>query len=200
MKRSIDFLIAGLLALALSPVLLAAAIAIGITNGTPIFFRQRRVGLHGRTFMIIKFRTMRDAPVSRGITVGKDPRITALGHILRQTKIDELPQLFNVLKGEMSLVGPRPEVPEYFELYPAEERAVIASIRPGITDRASITYRNEAELLAQQEHPEEYYREVILPHKRSMAIDYAKRQSLREDFMILVDTVKVVFAPDKDRM
>lgn len=200
MKRSIDFLIAGFLALALSPVLLAAAIAIGITDGTPIFFRQRRVGLHGRTFMIIKFRTMRAAPGSKGITVGKDPRITALGHILRQTKIDELPQLFNVLKGEMSLVGPRPEVPEYFELYPEEERAVIASIRPGITDRASITYRNEAELLAQQAHPEEYYREVILPHKRSMAIDYANRQSLREDFLILVDTVKVVFAPDKDRM
>jgi lipopolysaccharide/colanic/teichoic acid biosynthesis glycosyltransferase len=198
MKRAFDLLVAGVLLLALAPLFLVAAIAIGVSDGRPIFFWQKRVGLHGSIFMIMKFRTMRDAPVAAAITVGRDPRITPVGHVLRQTKIDELPQLVNVLKGEMSLVGPRPEVPEYFALYPPEQRAAIASIRPGITDRASIAYRNEAELLAQQEDPEAYYRDVILPHKISMAVDYASQESFREDLMILIETVNALFAPHRN--
>jgi lipopolysaccharide/colanic/teichoic acid biosynthesis glycosyltransferase len=192
MKRIIDIIVAAILLCLTAPLMLIASIFIISANDGPVLFRQVRVGRHGRKFEILKFRTMTVSGQSNGITVGGDSRITRVGHILRRSKIDELPQLFNVLKGEMSLVGPRPEVPTYYALYPAADQAIISSVRPGITDRASIIYRNEAELLARQPDPDSYYREVILPHKISIGVEYAKKQSITEDFKILVDTVRAV--------
>jgi lipopolysaccharide/colanic/teichoic acid biosynthesis glycosyltransferase len=194
MKRVADIMIAAVLLFVTAPLMLVAAICILMTNKGPIFFRQVRVGLHGCNFEILKFKTMIDVINANGITIGKDPRITRVGFLLRRTKIDELPQLFNVLKGEMSLVGPRPEIPEYYALYPAADREIISTVRPGITDRASIIYRNEAELLAKQTDPDKYYRDVILPHKISIGADYARRRSLFGDFIILIDTVRAVLA------
>ena len=192
MKRVIDVVIAALLLFFTAPLMLMAAICIIFANDGPVLFRQIRVGRFRRNFEILKFRTMCIAAQSDGITVGKDSRITRAGHILRQSKIDELPQLFNVLKGDMSLVGPRPEIPEYYALYPDSDREIISSVRPGITDRASIIYRNEAELLAKHPDPDRYYREVILPHKISIGTEYARTKSIRGDFKILLDTMHAV--------
>jgi lipopolysaccharide/colanic/teichoic acid biosynthesis glycosyltransferase len=192
MKRIADIVISIVLLVVTAPLMLVAAISIVLTNDGPVLFRQVRVGLHGRKFEILKFRTMTHVGHASGITIGRDPRITRVGHVLRQTKIDELPQLLNVLKGDMSLVGPRPEVPEYYALYPETDREIISSFRPGITDRASIIYRNEADLLAKQDDPAKYYREIILPHKVTIGLDYVRNQSLWRDFVILVDTLRAV--------
>ena len=194
MKRVIDVVIAAMLLFFTAPLMLMASICIIFANDGPILFRQVRVGRFGSNFEILKFRTMSIAGQSDGITVGKDSRITRAGNLLRRSKIDELPQLFNVLKGDMSLVGPRPEIPEYYALYPAADREIISSVRPGITDRASIIYRNEAELLAEQPEPDRYYREVILPRKISIGTEYARTKSISGDFKILLDTVHAVLA------
>lgn len=194
MKRFIDVVIAAMLLFFTAPLMMMASICIIFANDGPILFRQVRVGRFGCNFEILKFRTMSIAGQSDGITVGKDPRVTRAGHILRRSKIDELPQLFNVLKGDMSLVGPRPEIPEYYGLYPVADREIISSIRPGITDRASIIYRNEAELLAEHSDPDRYYRDVILPHKISIGTEYARTKSIRGDFKILLDTIRAVLA------
>lgn len=192
MKRVIDVVVAALLLFFMAPMMLIASVCIIFANDGPVLFRQIRVGQFRRNFEILKFRTMSMAEQSDGITVGKDSRITRVGHILRQSKIDELPQLLNVLKGDMSLVGPRPEIPEYYALYPTSDREIISSVRPGITDRASIIYRNEAELLAEHPDPDLYYREVILPHKISIGAEYARTNSIKGDFKILIDTVRAV--------
>ncbi len=194
MKRAIDVVIAAMLLFFTAPLMLMASIWIIFANDGPVLFRQIRVGRFGCTFEILKFRTMSISGQSDGITVGKDSRITRAGHVLRRSKIDELPQLFNVLKGDMSLVGPRPEIPEYYALYPVADREIISSVRPGITDRASIIYRNEAELLAEHSDPDRYYREVILPHKISIGTEYARAKSIRGDFKILLDTIRAVLA------
>lgn len=192
-RRVFDTAVAGLGLVISSPVLLVAAVAIRLDSPGPVIFRQKRVGLNGAPFEILKFRTMRvDAErVGAQLTVGADPRITKVGAFLRAWKIDELPQLANVVKGEMALVGPRPEVPRYVELYTPEQRRVL-SVRPGITDPASIEFRNESELMAGQADPERYYREVIMPRKVQLNLDYLTRRSLAADLGVLFATLKAV--------
>lgn len=192
MKRLFDIAAAGLGLLLLWPVLLAAAVWVKLDSPGPVLFRQTRVGRFGVPFTIHKFRTMRVAP-GAAITVGADPRITRAGHRLRQTKLDELPQLWDVLRGTMSLVGPRPELPKYVELYPADLRERVLSVRPGITDPASLAFSHEAELLAAAADPEREYREVILPAKLRLSADYAARASLATDLRLIVATLARVF-------
>lgn len=178
----------------LSPILLIVAILVKLSDGGPVFFRQERVGLHGQPFKIWKFRTMRvDAEkMGRAITVGRDPRITGVGHWLRKLKLDELPQLFNVLAGEMSLVGPRPEVPRYVALYTDEQRRVL-ELMPGITDPASIKYRNESEVLEQAPDPDKAYIEQIMPDKIAVNLDYAGQASVWADLGIVMKTFLALF-------
>lgn len=189
-KRAFD-LFWSILGLALlSPLLALVALAVKLEDGGPVFFRQVRIGRGGHPFRIWKFRTMVvDAErQGRAITVGRDPRITRTGGYLRRTKLDEIPQLLNVLAGEMSLVGPRPEVPRYVELYSDPQRAILA-LRPGITDLASIKYRNESDLLAQAENPDETYVQVLLPDKIRINLAYASRAGLWSDFLVILATL-----------
>jgi len=160
----------------LAPVFGLVAIAIATLDGFPVFYLQQRVGRFGVDFRLIKFRTMRKGADNSGqLTVGgRDSRITRTGHFLRKYKLDELPQLFNVLAGSMSLVGPRPEVRRYVELYSPEQRKVL-SVRPGITDEASIVYSDENRLLGQQQDPEKYYVETILPDKVRLNMRFIER-------------------------
>lgn len=190
-KRLFDIVAAGLGLLLLWPVLLAAAVWVKLDSPGPALFRQTRVGRLGVPFTIHKFRTMRVAP-GAAITVGEDPRITRSGRVLRQTKLDELPQLWDVLRGAMSLVGPRPELPKYVELYPAELRERVLSVRPGITDPASLAFSHEAELLAAAADPEREYREFILPAKLRLSADYASRASLLTDLGLILATLRRV--------
>ncbi len=187
-KRLFDVVCAALGLLALAPVLLLAAIWVKLDSPGPALFRQTRVGRFGVPFSIHKFRTMRVEP-GAAITVGADPRITRSGHVLRQTKLDELPQLWDVLRGAMSLVGPRPELPRYVELYPAELRERVLAVRPGITDPASLAFSHEAELLAAAADPEREYREVVLPAKLQLSADYAARASLATDMRLIFATL-----------
>jgi lipopolysaccharide/colanic/teichoic acid biosynthesis glycosyltransferase len=190
MKRLFDLLasLAGLLLL--SPLLLIAALLIKLESKGPILFKQNRIGKGFRSFWIYKFRTMvhQQPGTGRSITVGDDPRITKVGRWLRKTKIDELPQLLNVLKGDMSLVGPRPELPQYVELF-RTDYAEILRIRPGITDLASLKYHDEAALLEQFEDPEAEYCARILPDKISLAKEYVRRSSLLFDLGLIVKTL-----------
>ena len=191
-KRLFDITVSFLGLLATSPLLLAAALAVKLSSPGPVFFRQERVGKGGKPFHILKFRTMRSSGGGPLITVGRDPRITRVGHLLRQSKIDELPQLINVLKGNMSFVGPRPEVPRYVALYTDEQRRVLA-VRPGITDPASIKYRHEAELLAAAEDPERVYVEKIMPDKLRLNLEYLERAGLLSDLRIILSTLITIF-------
>lgn len=197
LKRLLDIVVAGSALLLLGPVLLAIALWVRCDSAGGALFRQERVGRHGRHFTIYKFRTMRTGADRSGpaITVGEDARITRAGHWLRHSKLDELPQLLNVLTGDMSLVGPRPEVPRYVAMYPAEISAIVLSVRPGITDLASIAFRNESALLAQSADPERTYVEDILPVKLEYAARYAQNPSLWQDLVILVRTVDAVLRP-----
>lgn len=190
-KRLFDVVGSSVGLVALSPLLALAAIAIRLESPGPAFFLQERVGRHGRHFSIIKLRTMRAARPgeTRQITVGRDPRITRFGHFLRQTKLDELPQLLNVLKGDMSLVGPRPEVPAYVERYSPEQRAVLLSVRPGMTDFAAIEFSNEAEILASAEDPESTYVNEIMPKKFALYRRYVEQRSLGLDIQLIFRTV-----------
>ncbi|KQY82813.1 sugar transferase [Pelomonas sp. Root1444] len=187
-KRLLDVICSGLGLLLLAPLLLAAAVWIKLDSPGPALFRQTRVGRFGVPFTIHKFRTMRVAPGAQ-ITVGEDPRITRAGRLLRATKLDELPQLWDVLRGAMSLVGPRPEVPRYVALYPAELREVVLSVRPGITDPASLQFRNESELLALAADPEREYVEVVMPTKLRLAADYVRSASLMGDLRLILATL-----------
>lgn len=159
----------------------------------PVYFRQERKGYSGRTFKLIKFRTMSVAQNSEkgSFDIGDKSRITPLGRILRKTKIDELPQLINVLKGDMSLVGPRPEVKKWTEVYP-EKWDIVLSVKPGITDNASIEFRNEEEILSTAEDPEAMYRDVVLPRKLDLYIDYVNNHSFRGDLKIIFKTIVTV--------
>lgn len=192
-KRVLDLLLA-LIGLALLwPLMAVAALWIRLDGPGPILFRQERVGRAGRPFRILKFRTMVDRPgEGRQITVGADPRITRSGRFLRATKLDELPQLFNVVAGEMSFVGPRPEVPKYVEHYTAEEREVLR-LRPGITDLASIKYRHESEILAASEDPERTYVEEVMRDKLRINLDYAARAGLLADLGVVLRTLGALF-------
>lgn len=188
-KRLFDVLLSALGLVLLAPLLLLAAAWIKLDSGGPVLFRQQRVGRHGRPFMIHKFRTMRADGVGPQITVGNDPRITRSGRWLRASKFDELPQLWDVLRGAMSFVGPRPEVPRYVALYPSEVRELVLSVRPGITDPASLQFRHESELLAAAADPEREYVDVVMPAKLALARRYVEQASLWGDLRLIVSTV-----------
>lgn len=194
MKRLFDLVMSTLGMAVLLPAFLFVALAIKLDSPGPVFYRQERVGRAGRPFRIHKFRTMRaDADRVGGLlTVGKDARITRVGAFLRAHRLDELPQLIDVLLGHMSLVGPRPEVPRYVALYPAGLREQVLSVRPGITDPASLAYRNEAAQLAAAADPEREYIDVILPAKLAASAAYAAKASLWTDLAVLARTLKVL--------
>lgn len=193
-KRVFDILLSALALLILSPLLLALVVAVRYDSAGPAIFRQTRVTRGGRPFEMLKFRSMAEASLPGGplLTVGDDPRITRVGALLRRSKLDELPQLVNVLKGDMSLVGPRPEVPRYVALYPAHLRDLILSVRPGITDEASIEFSDESALLAGAADPERRYVEEILPRKLEIYARYAREHSLMGDLAILARTLSLV--------
>ncbi len=190
-KRLFDVVLAGFALIVLSPLMLAIAVWIKFDSPGSVFFRQERVGRHGVVFRIHKFRTMRQEGEGQGsqLTIGSDPRITRAGAWLRRTKLDELPQLVDVLSGRMSLVGPRPEVPRYVSLYPKALRTKVLSVRPGITDLASIEYRDESALLAKSSDPEREYVEVVMPAKLRAAARYVDEMSLATDVRVLGATV-----------
>jgi lipopolysaccharide/colanic/teichoic acid biosynthesis glycosyltransferase len=193
-KRTFDFVAALLGLVLLSPLLLLVALLIKLDSSGPALFRQERMGKGFRPFYIYKFRTMvHDAPYRGGpITFGADPRITQLGRMLRKTKIDELPQLINVLLGEMSFVGPRPEVRLYVELF-REDYEEILQVIPGITDLASVQYRDEAEVLGRFPDPEAAYVRHVLPEKIKLAKEYIRRSSLFFDIMLILKTFLKLF-------
>ena len=193
-KRGFDIAAALAGLVLLSPLLVVAALAIWSDSPGPILFRQRRVGRGFRPFFIFKFRTMvhEANPGSRTLTVAKDPRITGVGRILRTAKIDELPQLVNVLMGDMSLVGPRPEVPHYVDLF-RQDYEQILTVRPGITDLASIRYWNESAILERAEDPEEEYLTYVLPDKIAMTREYLRRRSFFFDLVLIGRTVVKLF-------
>jgi lipopolysaccharide/colanic/teichoic acid biosynthesis glycosyltransferase len=193
LKRAIDLSLALAALVPLSPLLLALAALIKLDDGGPVFYRGVRVGRSGVAFRIYKFRTMVVNADRLGgpSTSDDDPRITRAGRILRRSKLDELPQLLNVLKGEMSLVGPRPEVAQEVALYSAEERALL-SVRPGITDWASIRFRDEGAILRGATDPHESYRRVIRPEKMRLALEYVRTASLATDARILVATLRAL--------
>lgn len=193
-KRIFDFVTSLLGLVLLSPFLLLVALLIRLDSPGPALFRQERIGKGFRPFRIYKFRTMiHDAPRRGGaITFGTDPRITRMGRVLRKAKIDEIPQLINVLRGEMSLVGPRPEVRPYVELF-REDYQEILRVVPGITDLASVQYRNEAEILGQCVDPEAVYVGQILPNKIKLAKDYLRRSSFLFDITLILKTFLKLF-------
>ena len=194
-KRLFDLVLAALGLVLLSPVFLLVAAWIKLDSPGPVFFRQERVGRGGVPFRIHKFRTMQQGLAGsndRLITVGDDPRITRAGVWLRHSKLDEFPQLIDVLAGHMSLVGPRPEVPRYVALYPEALRDKVLSVRPGITDLASIEYRDESQRLARASDPEREYVEVVMPTKLRAAARYVDQMSLGTDLRVLVATLRAL--------
>ena len=193
LKRVMDIAISGAALCVLWPVLLLIALAIVIDDPGPVFYRQVRVGRGGKEFRIFKFRTMVVDADKKGlhITVGRDSRITRMGALLRKTKLDELAQLLNVFLGQMSFVGPRPEVPRYVAMYTPYQRQVLL-VRPGITDYASIAYRNENDLLAGADDPERMYVEEIMPAKIELNMKYLRRVSPLEDIRLIFATIAAV--------
>ena len=193
LKRLMDVVISGGALLVIWPVLLLIALAIKIDDPGPVFYRQVRVGKGGKEFRIYKFRTMVVDADKKGlqITVGRDNRITRMGALLRKTKLDELAQLINVFTGEMSFVGPRPEVPKYVNLYTPYQRQVLL-VRPGITDYASIAYRNENDMLAGAKDPERMYIDVIMPDKIELNMKYLREISPIADIRLILSTIVAV--------
>lgn len=193
-KRLFDLLASGLGLLLLSPVLLALALWIKLGSQGPVFFRQERVGQGGRVFRIHKFRTMVTDAERLGlqITVGADVRVTRVGQWLRKYKLDELPQLLDVWQGHMSLVGPRPEVPRYVAYYPADVRDVVLSVRPGITDRASIEFKDENEILGRAADPHLAYLNEVLPIKQRYYLAYVQSRSFWGDIAIILATLRAL--------
>ena len=193
MPRWFDVLISGLGLLLLSPVFLLVTVAIMVTSRGSIFYIAKRMGANGRPFSLYKFRTMvqnADA-IGSGITSAGDARVTTVGRILRATKIDELPQLINVLKGDMSFVGPRPEDPRFVEHYPEDLKAIL-QFKPGITSPASIAYRNESALLTSDNHEQEYI-DRILPDKLRLDLEYSRQASFLSGFRLILKTIAAVF-------
>lgn len=194
-KRAFDLFCSAIGLLALAPVFAVMSVLIVRDSPGPVFFRQVRVGRQGTLFRIHKFRTMRHDLAGKGlsITVGQDPRVTRIGAFLRRYKIDELPQLIDVLRGSMSLVGPRPEVPEYVALYPERDREIVLSVRPGITDRASLEFSDESALLAGASDPQRVYVEEILPRKLRYYRDYVATRTFAGDLDIILRTLFKIF-------
>lgn len=193
MKRFFDIVASLLGLIVLSPLLLVVAIWVKLDSEGPVFFRQVRVGRYNKDFRIFKFRSMRvGSDKGSQVTIGgRDPRVTRSGYFIRKFKIDELPQLINVLVGDMSLVGPRPEVRHYVDYWTPEQMRVL-DVRPGITDPASIRFRNENELLAKAKNPEKYYVEVIMPQKIKLYLEYVNQASFWYDLKLILQTFKVI--------
>ncbi len=193
LKRLFDFIASSVGLIVLSPILVVVAIWIKLDSKGGVFFRQQRVGLNGQLFAIHKFRTMRENTEQESrLTIGADNRITRSGQFLRKSKLDELPQLIDVLLGKMSLVGPRPEVPEFMDLYPKEQREKILSVRPGITDKASIEMVDENEILGQYEDARQAYIDVIMPMKAKYYLEYVDNNSLIGDIKLIFLTFKKI--------
>lgn len=193
LKRLFDVVASGAGLIVLSPLLLALALAVKLGSPGPIFYRANRVGRYGVPFKLLKFRSMviNADQIGPAVTGAVDPRITRVGRFLRRTKLDELPQLINVLRGEMSLVGPRPEDPRYVALYTNEQRQVL-NVRPGITSPASITYRNEEAMLVGDDW-EKHYVEQIMPAKLVVDLEYARNASLWRDVRVILGTLRALF-------
>lgn len=189
-KRMFDLIATFIGTVVLSPILIIIAVLIKIDSKGPILFLQKRVGKNGKIFNIYKFRTMvTDAEsLGRQITVGNDSRITRVGATLRKYKLDELAQLFNVLKGDMSLVGPRPEVPRYVELYTEEQRKVL-NVKPGITDLASLRYKDENDILGKVDDPDYHYIHIIMQDKLKLNLEYVKNNNIFRDISIIMKTI-----------
>ena len=190
-KRLFDMVCAALGLLVLSPVLLVCALLVGLTSPGGVLFRQERIGKDGVPFTIYKFRSMRKDNAGLKISTSRDTRITPVGRVLRKTKLDELPQLWNVLKGDMSFVGPRPEVREYTDLYTPEQRQVLM-VRPGVTGLASIRYRNENELLTASSDPNRTYIDEVMPAKLALDLKYIHRACVSYDIKLIWETLVTV--------
>ncbi|MBP5205195.1 MAG: sugar transferase [Bacteroidales bacterium] len=195
MKRILDILCSFCVLVLLLPVWLVVALLIVLESRGGVFYVQKRVGKDNRDFNLYKFRTMRPDADSKGLlTVGaRDSRITRVGYFLRKYKIDEFPQLLNILKGDMSIVGPRPEVRKYVNLYTPEQMRVL-TVRPGLTDYASIRYVNENEVLAASDDPERTYIEEVMPAKLALNLQYIENQSLKEDFKLIFKTFTAILS------
>jgi lipopolysaccharide/colanic/teichoic acid biosynthesis glycosyltransferase len=195
MKRVFDITIAFILLIVALPLFAIMTVWVWIDDGWPVFFSQERVGKNEVSFRLHKFRTMRRASEKAGqLTVGsRDSRITKSGYYLRKYKMDELPQLWNVIKGDMSLVGPRPEVPKYVSMYTEQQKSVL-SVKPGITDHASLLYFEESELLASSPNPEETYITQVMPEKLRLNLEYIHNQSLKVDLIIIIKTIFKIFS------
>lgn len=193
MKRLFDIIASGMGLLILSPTLIVVAIWIKLDSPGPIFYRQVRVGRNNKDFQIFKFRSMRVGSDKGSLVTigGRDPRITRSGYVIRKFKIDELPQLINVFIGDMSLVGPRPEVRHYVNYWTSEQMHVL-DVRPGITDPASIRFRNENELLEKAEDPEKYYIEVVMQEKIKLYLEYVEKHNLFYDIKLILQTFWVI--------
>ena len=193
MKRIFDIVASGIGLILLSPLFVILAIWIKCDSISPVFYKQVRVGRNNMDFQLFKFRSMRVGSDKKGlITVGgHDPRITRSGYYIRKYKLDEFPQLINVFKGDMSLVGPRPEVRKYVDMY-TEEQMHVLDVRPGITDLASIRYRNENELLERVNDPDKYYVEVIMPDKLRINLEYVARHSFTFDIRLIFQTFRAI--------
>jgi len=198
LKRIFDFTVSLVSLILLSPFFILIMAGIIIFDGRPVLFRQMRVGVNGSGFMLNKFRTMRviRGAASGTFDAGDTSRITKIGAFLRKTKLDELPQLWNVFKGDMSLVGPRPEVRKWVDAYP-ERWAKVLTVKPGITDPASIYYRNEEELLAQADDPVACYRDQILPHKLDLYEEYVRTRTFLGDIFLIFKTIMLVLFPKR---
>jgi lipopolysaccharide/colanic/teichoic acid biosynthesis glycosyltransferase len=194
-KRVFDAVAAGVGLCAVAPVLAAVALAVKSSSPGPILFRQARVGLGGNDFKLLKFRSMRVTEGGPLVTAANDSRITPVGAFLRRTKLDELPSLLNVLRGDLSLVGPRPEVRRYVDLYPPADRQFLAQFRPGITDPTTIRFRNEEQILERAEDRERAYVTEILPIKLQMYRDYLEQASFVNDFLVLARTMRAILMP-----
>jgi len=194
MKRMFDIVVAAAALVVLFPLLVLSALLIKLDSPGPIFFKQERIGRNFRPFWIYKFRTMaQDAPARGGlVTIGEDARVTRVGRLLRKSKIDEIPQLTNILRGDMALVGPRPEVRQYVELFRRDYEEIL-QVRPGLTDLASLKYRDEAALLGKAANPEDEYRTRVLPDKIRLAKDYLRRSSFLFDLGLILKTLFKLF-------
>lgn len=192
MKRAFDFILSLIGLILLSPIFLIISLLIALSSKGGVFYKQTRVGKDNIDFKVYKFRSMIVNADKKGLLSigkdGRDPRITKIGYILRKYKLDELPQLINVLNGDMSLVGPRPEVRKYVDLYDNKQKEIL-KVRPGITDIASITFRNENDLLSQSPNPEQYYIQEIMPKKISLSLEYVKTRTLIKDIKLIFKTI-----------
>jgi lipopolysaccharide/colanic/teichoic acid biosynthesis glycosyltransferase len=194
LKRFFDLILSLMGLLITVPILFLITILIKISSSGPVFYKQVRVGKNNKDFKIFKFRTMHLNADKKGLLTvgGRDPRVTSIGYYLRKFKLDELPQLINVFKGDMSFVGPRPEVRQFVNLYSEIQKKVL-NVKPGITDLASIEFRNENEILSKEEDPNQYYIDNIMPKKLEINLKYINQRNLLKDFVVIIKTIKVIF-------